>query len=52
MRFAFPRQRETHLYKKQLLKESEQHLSVSLLQLKKEQMRKANETQHSILKAT
>lgn len=43
MRFAYPRLRETHIYKKQLLGEREQNLSVSLVQLKKEHMRQASE---------
>jgi len=31
MRFAFPRQRETHLYKKKLLDPEEQNTSVDIL---------------------
>ena len=31
MKFAFPRQRETHIYKKQLLSPKEMNLTVSLV---------------------
>ena len=38
MKFAFPRQRETHVYRKQLLSphEDKSNLSISLVQMKKE----------------
>ena len=39
MRFAFPRQREIHLYKKKLLDPQGLNTSVDILQLKKEFMR-------------
>ena len=34
MRFAYPRQRETHLYKKKLLPEEALNMSVDLFKLK------------------
>ena len=41
MKFAFPRQRETHIYKRKLLspQELKMNLTVSLVHLKKEQIR-------------
>ena len=39
MKFAFPRQRETHIYKKKLLNPHELNLTMSLVQLKKEEIR-------------
>lgn len=39
MKFAFPRQRETHIYKKKLLQPDELNMSVDLIKLKQESMR-------------
>ena len=43
MRMAFPRQRETHIYKQRLLPEEARNLSVDLLRLKKESIRQEYE---------
>ena len=39
MRFAYPRQRETHIYKKKMLSPEDLNQSVDLLKLKQESMR-------------
>ena len=44
MRFAYPRQLETHVYKKKLLKPDELNMSVDLFRLKQESMRLDKET--------
>ena len=39
MKFAFPRQRDSHVYRKQLLSPEDYNMSVGLLSLKKESVR-------------
>ena len=39
MKYAFPRRREEHLYKKKMLNPEDLNMSVDLIKLKKESMR-------------